>query len=258
MTDDLPSKRRRLFFCLAQEKGGLRTRVTEGRRSVGFSSLIALSLFFTGILVFPEDRERHIAYARQNADDGAAVCALRQDVLAAFYGEDKGGAQLSVEEECAGSGSDSSPDGSARASVEALALEQELRTLLADHPMGDMAPAIARQDRTVAAFLVGIAKKESDWGKHAPSLEGRDCYNYWGYKGAGGRGTALGYACFATSEEAVETVGGRIGHFVYSTRRDTPAEMVIWKCGSSCAGHDPEGVRKWIADVSMYYQKVVR
>jgi len=29
---------------------------------------------------------------------------------------------------------------------------------------------------------------------------------------------------------------------------------VVWKCGASCAGHDPGGVKKWISDVDYYYQ----
>ena len=39
-------------------------------------------------------------------------------------------------------------------------------------------------------------------------------------------------------------------------RIDTPQKMVVWKCGSSCAGHDPAGVSKWISDVSIYYNKI--
>ena len=36
---------------------------------------------------------------------------------------------------------------------------------------------------------------------------------------------------------------------------DTPEEMVIWKCGSSCEGHSDYSVEKWISDVEMYYEK---
>ncbi len=136
--------------------------------------------------------------------------------------------------------------------------QQELELLLAGHPMEAMAESIALQDRTVAAFLVGIAKKESNWGKHSPSKGGQDCFNYWGYKTSGTRGQSMGYACFGSVEEAVDVTGSRISHFVHETNRRTPAQMVvIWKCGSSCATHAPGSVSKWIADVQIYYNKVL-
>lgn len=136
-------------------------------------------------------------------------------------------------------------------------LQRELQLLLAGHPMEEMAAALAAQDKTVAALLVGIGKKESNWGKRSPSKGGQDCYNYWGYKTSGSRGQALGHACFGSPEEAVDVVAGRIAHFVYDTNRDTPSKMIVWKCGSSCAGHAPGSVSKWIADVQMYYNKVL-
>jgi hypothetical protein len=46
-----------------------------------------------------------------------------------------------------------------------------------------MAPYISEQNQDTAAFIVGIAKKESNWGKRVPKREGKDCYNYWGYRG---------------------------------------------------------------------------
>lgn len=130
-------------------------------------------------------------------------------------------------------------------------LEADYKKMLAGHPMAAMAPFISEQDKTVAAFLIGIAKKESDWGTHSPKKDGRDCYNYWGYRG-GYNQTESGYSCFDSPQQAVDVVGARIGDLI-AKKIDTPARMVVWKCGSTCAGHDPVAVKKWIADVSTYY-----
>jgi len=136
--------------------------------------------------------------------------------------------------------------------------EKELYALVGDYPIKEMVPFIAnKSDRRVAALVVGIAKKESNWGVHAPSKNGETCYNFWGYKGAGSRGSALGYGCFATAEEGVETISRRIQDLV-NKKVDNPSRMVVWKCGSSCAGHDPAGVKKWISDVSLYFNKIVK
>ncbi|MFZ2153938.1 MAG: hypothetical protein WAV16_01790 [Candidatus Moraniibacteriota bacterium] len=134
-------------------------------------------------------------------------------------------------------------------------LENEIRDLTKDYPIEIMADEIAHFDSKVAALIVGIAKKESNWGIHSPSKNGQTCYNYWGYKGAGSRGAALGYSCFGSPEEAIEIVGGRINHLA-TQNIDTPQKMLVWKCGSSCAGHDPAGVRKWVSDVTIYYNKI--
>ncbi len=131
---------------------------------------------------------------------------------------------------------------------------KNILNLVGGYPIEAMAAKISREERTVAAFLIGIAKKESDWGKHSPKKDGRDCYNYWGYKG-GYNLTASGYSCFDSPEQAVEMVGGRISELV-DKKINTPERMVVWKCGSSCAGHDPGGVRKWISDVSSYFYKL--
>jgi hypothetical protein len=134
----------------------------------------------------------------------------------------------------------------------------ELATMLQGHPMAIMADAIAVHDRTVAGLIVGIARQESQWGVHAPSKNGIDCYNYWGYKTSGTRGQSMGYACFGTPEEAVEVVAKRLDHFVHNTNRDTPAKMVTpWKCGNSCATHSPESVARWVGTVSQYFNQVV-
>ncbi len=133
--------------------------------------------------------------------------------------------------------------------------ENELYALVAGHPIEDMVPHIAKYDRRVAGLIVGIAKKESDWGKHAPSKNGKTCYNFWGYKGGGSQGHSLGYGCFATPEEGVDVIGKRIQDLV-SKKLDTPSKMIVWKCGSTCAGHNPQGVAKWISDVNIYFQKI--
>lgn len=136
--------------------------------------------------------------------------------------------------------------------------EKEIRSLTAGYPLEQMAPFIAKQHRSVAAFLVGIAKKESDWGKHIPTKNGRDCYNYWGYKGAGSLGHSMGYGCFADPEEAITIVGGRLHTLAVDRKNDTPRDMVVWKCGSrSCEGHNSASVEKWIRDVNVYYAQVL-
>lgn len=138
-------------------------------------------------------------------------------------------------------------------------LEEEIRTLVSGYPIESMAPYIASYDRDIAALLVGIAKKESDWGKHVPLDDSAmDCFNYWGYKGAGSRGVAMGHGCFGSPEEAVRMVGNRLVELVSLRRTSDPRNMIVWKCGSSCQGHSEESVRKWIADVKLYYEKIAR
>lgn len=144
-------------------------------------------------------------------------------------------------------------------SIAVALLEEDLYGIVGGYPIEDMVPFIAEQERMVVAFLVGIAKKESNWGKRVPlDAEGGDCYNYWGYRGAGSLGfQRLGYGCFASPEEAIRVVGGRIHELAIDKNRKTPSEMIIWKCGSSCAGHSSESVRKWISDVDVYYSRLI-
>lgn len=132
---------------------------------------------------------------------------------------------------------------------------QRLYEIVGDAPIREMVPFISERDEVVAAFLVGIAKKESSFGSRSPIKDGKTCYNYWGYKGSAGRGTGMGYACFASAEEAVEIVGNRIETLVEKNRA-TPAKMVdTWKCGRSCAG-DP-GAPGWVSTVALYFDKIV-
>lgn len=135
-------------------------------------------------------------------------------------------------------------------------LEKNIKKLMADHPMEKMAPYISTKDERVAAFLVGIAKKESNWGKYSPKLNGRDCYNYWGYRGQEGDITPSGYTCFKNPRQAVNEVARRIDVLVNESNLDTPEKMVVWKCGWNCDGHSDQSVSKWIADVGYYYRKV--
>ncbi len=135
--------------------------------------------------------------------------------------------------------------------------EKEIREMVKGYPIEKMIPYIIEKDRIVAAFLIGIAKKESDWGKHVPVLNGQDCYNYWGYRGQRRLMGTAGHTCFNSRKDAVDTVAKRIEFLVSNNKLDTPAKMVIWKCGSDCAatgGH--AAARKWISDVNMYFEKL--
>lgn len=133
-------------------------------------------------------------------------------------------------------------------------LEREINKLVHGYPIEKMTPYIAMQDPKVAAFLVSIAKKESNWGKRKPVLDGKDCYNYWGFRlktedlGSGG------HSCFDNPKEAVETVAARINELVNEEKLDTPKEMVVWKCGYGC--QDGPSESKWIKDVNFYYDKL--
>lgn len=135
-------------------------------------------------------------------------------------------------------------------------LENKIHRMVAGHPIEEMSEIIARENKTTAAFLVGIAKKESNWGKRVPRAEdGSDCYNYWGYRGAGSRGIAMGHGCFGSPEEAVGIVGGRLDTFVNEYKFKTAEDLIVWKCGWSCDGHSNQSVKKWIADVGYYTRK---
>ncbi len=134
-------------------------------------------------------------------------------------------------------------------------MEIKIKAMVSGHPIEKMVPTIASQQSNVAAFLVAIAKKESNWGKNSPQKDGKECYNYWGYRGEYNQ-TDSGYSCFDSPEQAVSEVGGRIRELVMQ-KVDTPREMVYpWKCGWDCSGHSPESVSKWVRDVAYYYGKL--
>ncbi len=138
-----------------------------------------------------------------------------------------------------------------------MRLEHDVAKMVAGYPIEDMLPYIVKHDRNTAAFIIGIAKKESNWGKHVPVTEnGEDCYNYWGYRGEGSRGIAMGHGCFGSKKEAVRVISKRIDTLMKEYNRDTAEEMVVWKCGYSCDAQNPESVDKWISDVGYYADQV--
>lgn len=126
--------------------------------------------------------------------------------------------------------------------------------MLSGFPMQEMTSALSEMNNETAAYLIAIAKKESDWGKYSPKKEGKECYNFWGYRGQENT-TDSGYSCFDSPEHAVATVGGRIESLL-EKKINTPEKLIVWKCGSTCAGHDPAGVKKWISDVAYYHSKL--
>jgi len=133
-------------------------------------------------------------------------------------------------------------------------MEKNIGKVVSDYPIEKMIPYIARQDSKVAAFLVAIAKKESNWGVHTPKKNGKECFNYWGYRGLENT-TDSGYSCFASRAQAVNIVGRRIKNLV-AQNIDTPREMLVWKCGGSCSAETGQGASKWIRDVGFYYKKL--
>jgi len=126
--------------------------------------------------------------------------------------------------------------------------------ILVGHPMEEMAEILAGIDSETARFLIAIAKKESNWGKHSPEKNGETCYNYWGYRGTYNQ-TASGYSCFDSKEQAIQVVGERVGELL-AQGIDTPEEMLVWKCGSSCQGHNSKDVAKWVSDVKMVLRSI--
>lgn len=133
-------------------------------------------------------------------------------------------------------------------------MERKVNKMISSYPMKEMSTYIAKENKNVAAFLVAIAKKESNWGRYSPKKLGKECYNYWGYRGTYNQ-TVSGYSCFNSPEQAVGVVGDRIEDLI-GQQIDTPKEMIVWKCGSSCAGHGTYSVNKWIQDVDLYYKKL--
>ncbi|MEI7890380.1 MAG: hypothetical protein WCI36_00265 [bacterium] len=138
-------------------------------------------------------------------------------------------------------------------------LEVEIREMVKGYPIEKMVPYIAQQDRTVAAFIVAIARKESGWGQHVPVLNGQDCYNYWGYRGQRKLMGTGGHTCFNSPKDAVETIGKRINTLVNENGKDTPSKMVIWKCGSSCSATGGQAAaNKWVKDVNGIFEEFTK
>lgn len=133
--------------------------------------------------------------------------------------------------------------------------EKNIHAIVSGTPMERMTPYISQKEKRVAAFLVSVAKKESALGKYSPRLAGRDCYNYWGYRGQIGIITPSGYTCFKNPRQAVNIVGARFAELINESGLDTPQKMVVWKCGWDCSWDDPSKVDKWASDVDLYFQK---
>lgn len=133
--------------------------------------------------------------------------------------------------------------------------KENVREMVKGYPIEVMLPYIFQQDRLTVAFLIGIAKKESNWGKRVPVLDEQDCFNYWGYRGVRRMMGTGGHTCFNSRQDAVETVAKRLNTLIHSEALDTPEKMIVWKCGFSCSGHSRESVKKWISDVDMYFSQ---
>jgi len=141
-------------------------------------------------------------------------------------------------------------------SIDQFATKKNIEELTDDKPMQSMVEAVAERDPSTASYLVAIAKKESNLGKISPKgANGKDCYNYWGFRG-GQNTTKSGYSCFDSPEQAVTVVGDRIQFLSKINNYNTPKKMSVWKCGFDCSWDNPVAVKKWIADVGYYYQKI--
>lgn len=134
-------------------------------------------------------------------------------------------------------------------------LKGRVEKLTSGHPIEEMSRYIAQEDEDVAAFLVAIAKKESNWGERTPKLNGQECYNYWGFRQKRERMGSGGHTCFDNPKDAVRSVADRIEDLMEKDV-NTPEKMVVWKCGYSCDGHNSQSVQKWINDVKLYYNKL--
>lgn len=139
--------------------------------------------------------------------------------------------------------------------IKKIELEKKIIEMVRGYPIEKMVPYIIEKDPKVVAFLISIAKKESNWGKRVPHYKNRDCFNYWGYRGPNRIGSGK-HSCFSSRKEAVDIVGKRIEELIYQNGLNTPAKMIVWKCGSSCKGHSTFGVQKWISDVNYYYKQL--
>jgi hypothetical protein len=139
-----------------------------------------------------------------------------------------------------------------------MILERKLIGMVAGYPIERMVPKIVEKDKRVAAFLISIAKKESNWGLRVPVYQGEDCYNYWGFRKVSDTMGSGGHTCFDTPEEAVDQVASRIEEMVNEEKIDTPKEMVVWKCGYDCNGPEAYGSQKWVSDVSLYFDKIIK
>ena len=127
---------------------------------------------------------------------------------------------------------------------------RKVKELVKGYPIEHFLPYLLNEDHEVVSFYIAIARKESNWGKRVPVLNGKDCYNYVGYRGKSEKMGTGGHTCFANREEAVRVVSRRIEELIKKYGRDTAKEMVVWKCGSDCnATGGQAAANKWISDV---------
>jgi hypothetical protein len=120
-----------------------------------------------------------------------------------------------------------------------------------------MAPFIVKEDPLVAAMFIAIAKKESAWGKRVPVNDGKDCYNYVGFRLKTDKMGSAGHSCFATPKEGFERTAKRIKDLIYNEKMTTAQKMVSpWKCGYDCSWDSPEAVQKWVSDVDSILKEV--
>lgn len=200
----------------------------------GITLALGLGLFFSTF----SDRQAHA----QNAEPKKEVSAEVMDPLNRI---NKGVMKSVCVGECQREGGE----------IELDQRESALNSLVGQNPISAMVPFIAKRDKPVAAFLVAIAKKESDWGKHTPKKAGKECFNFWGYRG-GENPTQSGYSCFDSPEHAVKIVGNRIEKLV-NQKINTPDKMVVWKCGRDCeAAGGQAAANKWVSDVAHIYNKL--
>lgn len=144
-----------------------------------------------------------------------------------------------------------------REEAEKNSFQGKIKEMTKGYPIEEMAPDIARQDKIVAAFLIGIAKKESNWGKRVPVLDGKDCYNYWGFRAKRDKMGTGGHTCFNSPSDAVASVSKRIKAIIEKEKIKTPEGMVtVWKCGYDCSWDSKSAVKKWVSDVDGYFDDV--
>jgi len=141
-------------------------------------------------------------------------------------------------------------------SLDQFVVKKNIEKLVENKPMENMVEAISERNGDTASYLVAIAKHESNLGKFSPKdANGKDCFNYWGFRGTY-KQTKSGYSCFDSPEQAVDVVGDRIQNLNEVQDFKTPEDMLVWKCGGTCAGHNPADVKRWKEDVDYYFKKI--
>lgn len=140
-------------------------------------------------------------------------------------------------------------------SLDQFVIKKNIEKLVGNKPMKNMVDEIATRNSQTASYLVAIAKHESNLGKFSPKKDGKDCFNYWGFRGTYNK-TKSGYSCFDSPAQAVMVVGNRIQGLTEIEDITTAEEMLMWKCGGSCAGHNPADVARWKENVDFYYKKI--